>query len=119
MVVMNKQTARQALRAAAKGQGVFVLGDTLPQAQAVMHDMMDVYPDYLTRPSLVRRVHGKHAIEFEGGGRIRFHSIRSWRTLRGCTIDRLYVPLGTAVDALGPLHPFLAVSGGTIMGYRS
>ena len=112
--IMDKTTSREALRFAAMGNRVLVLAETMPRAQAVLDDMMDAYPEELTRP-MVRRVHGRYAVQFDGGGTIRFYSLRS--SHRGYSVDRVYVPLGTAGDVLAQLWPALAVSGGTIVGY--
>lgn len=88
------QTAHmeKAIVAAATGERVLILGETMRSTDRIFSDVMHVLtaiPNSLLVYKTTR-ANGNPRIDFADAGNIRFLSVRS--TLRGYTFDHVYVP---------------------------
>lgn len=110
---MHPEHIHTAISAAAVGDSVAIFGETVERVQDIARDIVKEVPaDYVER---VSRLNGAHRIDFHGGGRIRFISLR--QSARGLSLDRAYVPIPTDRDILASIIPSLNASAGVLTGY--
>lgn len=106
---MHPEHMQRAISAAIGGSAVAIFGETLERAQDIAQDIMEATPGELVE-RLSRR-NGDHYIDFCGGGRIRFLSLHHRGIgVRGLSLDRAFVPIGTKPDALENIIPSLVTS---------
>jgi hypothetical protein len=104
---MPPEHIQRAVSAAIGGSFVAIFGESFQRVQEIAHDVEEAMPAELVEH--VSRVNGRHSIDFVGGGRIRFISTNS-RGGRGLSVDRVFVPVGTAPDVLANILPMLVTS---------
>ncbi|QOP64899.1 hypothetical protein SEA_BRYNNIE_1 [Arthrobacter phage Brynnie] len=111
----DEHKQRAIFAAVVEGERVAIFGETMPAAQAVCSELADMLKLSAVECS-VRRVNGRHSIDFPGGGRIVFLSLHS-EGQRGYSLDRAYVPICSGRDKVREVLPCLSVSGGPLVGY--
>lgn len=100
--------------AAGLGRKVLVLTENLRKAQAFARCFEGAAPQGSV--SAVSRVAGRASLDFHGGGRIIFLSLR--QSARGLSVDRVLVPSDTPPEILANIVPATAASeDGQITGY--
>ncbi|WP_419200568.1 hypothetical protein [Paenarthrobacter nitroguajacolicus] len=116
---MSKSLAADALLAAVDGGHVAIFAETATAERVLFEDFMRAYPELGVVAEIIRAL-GREALTFPGGGTLTFLSqSMNLNRLRGWSLDRCYVPIGTRRQFVDDhLRPCLAASkDGTLAGY--
>lgn len=114
---MHPEHMERAISAAAHGSAVAIFAETLERAQDIAHEIEEAAPSQLLQR--VSRLNGNHYLDFCGGGSIRFLSTHpNARSVRGMSLDRVFVPIGISRDILGDIIPSIVTSSEAVLtGY--
>ena len=117
--MMSKSLAVDALLTAVDGGHVAVFGESLDESEKVYAQLLWDYPEMSVVAERVDAI-SRICLTFPGGGTLSFLSLASNPDrLRGWSLDRCYVPIGTSPEFVSMhLRPCLATSkDGTMAGY--
>jgi hypothetical protein len=114
-MVVSNETAREIIEAATfRGERVAIVVPSIQRGRELLIDLVDAVEFPLSTYQVYT---SKLEIRF-GVGRITIHSIRSSSSLRGLSLDRLYLEHGVDdEDVLAAIMPTLNARGGELVRY--
>lgn len=117
-MVVSDETAAQILERLELGQRVALLASSRDAARQVWLELQEAMEDEQLELATTRRAHGAEQIRL-GDGRLTFHSMRRSDSLRGMSLDAIYIPADMAGLDHSDLLPCLNVSAGPLLTYRA